>query len=118
MDIPDKMILTKRFVIQTILGVIKLLGTLIHHRNNSPVSSVFTHLFVRLISYQIYDYNLSLNQLLKLNDVIQLGLNSDIKTLALASINRYYVTEYSSFFKKKLMLKWQCDQSYKSIIMN
>lgn len=52
MGMTDKMMLMRRFFIETIFSSLKSLGTLIHSRHRSPVNA-FAHIISALIAYQI-----------------------------------------------------------------
>ncbi len=49
--VKDKLMLTKRSLVETIFSSMKCLGTLIHTRHRCPVNA-FTHLLAGLVSYQ------------------------------------------------------------------
>ena len=66
MDMTDKIMLMKRYFIETIFSSIKSLNTFVHHRHRSS-SNAFVHLFAALIHYQIRTDKPSLHQLLALN---------------------------------------------------
>jgi len=52
MEMTDKMMLMRRFFVETIFSSMKSLDTLIHHRHRCPVNA-FAHLFAGLINYQL-----------------------------------------------------------------
>lgn len=63
MDMGDKIMLKKRYFIETVFSSMKSLNTLIHHRHRSPINA-FAHLFAGLINYQIRDDKPSLHPFL------------------------------------------------------
>lgn len=60
LGVQDKMMLMKRFFIETVFSSMKCLGTLIHHRHRHPINA-FAHLFAALIHYQLRTDKPSLN---------------------------------------------------------
>ena len=64
MEITDKLMLMKRYFIESIFSLMKSLGTLIHHRHRSPVNA-FSHLIAGLINYQLRDDKPNLNWITK-----------------------------------------------------
>lgn len=52
MEMADKMMLMRRFFVETIFSSMKSLQTLIHHRHRCPLNA-FVHLFAGLINYQL-----------------------------------------------------------------
>jgi len=65
METGDKLMLMKRFFVETIFSSMKSLNTLIHHRHRSSFNA-FVHLFAGLIHYQMRTDKPSLEQLLSL----------------------------------------------------
>jgi len=65
METADKLMLMKRFFVETIFSSMKSLNTLIHHRHRSSFNA-FVHLFAGLIHYQMRTDKPSLEQLLSL----------------------------------------------------
>ena len=66
MSIQDKLMLMKRFFVETIFSSIKSLGTLIHHRHRCPINA-FSHIIAGLINYQLRSDKPTLNWVVKLN---------------------------------------------------
>jgi len=66
MDTADKLMLMKRYFIETIFSSLKSLNTLIHHRHRSPINAL-AHLIAGLINYQLRTDKPSLHTILKLN---------------------------------------------------
>lgn len=66
MKLDDKIMLMKRYFIESIFSSIKSLRTLIHHRHRSPINA-FTHLIAGLIIYQLRDDKPTLNWIVKLH---------------------------------------------------
>jgi hypothetical protein len=66
MDTTDKLMLMRRFFIETIFSSLKSVNTLIHTRHRSPINA-FAHLIAGLINYQIRTDKPSLETMLKLN---------------------------------------------------
>ena len=60
MDMTDKLMLMKRYFIESIFSSIKSLGTLIHHRHRSAVNA-FSHLIAGLVHYQLRQDKPNLN---------------------------------------------------------
>jgi hypothetical protein len=54
METKDKLMLMKRYFIESIFSSMTSLNTLIHHRHRSPVNA-FSHLIAGLINYQLRD---------------------------------------------------------------
>jgi len=52
MKMADKLMLLRRFFVETIFSSMKSLGVLIHHRHRCPINA-FAHLFAGLINYQL-----------------------------------------------------------------
>lgn len=51
MLVQDKLMLKKRYLVETIFSSMKSLGTLIHHRHRCPINA-FSHLLAGLVNYQ------------------------------------------------------------------
>ena len=66
MNMADKLMLMRRFFIETIFSSLKSVNTLIHTRHRSPVNA-FAHLIAGLVSYQLRTDKPSLDNILKLN---------------------------------------------------
>ena len=65
MNMTDKIMLKKRYFIETVFSSMKSLNTLIHTRHRSPINA-FSHLFAGLINYQIRDDKPSLHSFMKI----------------------------------------------------
>lgn len=66
MSTQDKLMLMKRFFVETIFSSMKSLNTLIHHRHRSPINT-FAHIIAGLINDQLRPNKPTLNWIVKLN---------------------------------------------------
>jgi len=66
MDMTDKLMLMRRFFIETIFSSLKSVNTLIHTRHRNPFNA-FVHLISGLVNYQLRTDKPSLESALKLN---------------------------------------------------
>jgi hypothetical protein len=66
MDMTDKLMLMRRFFIETIFSSLKSVNTLIHTRHRSLINA-FAHLIAGLVNYQLRTDKPSLDNILKLN---------------------------------------------------
>ena len=64
MEIADKLMLMRRFFIETIFSSLKSLNILIHHRHRCVINA-FSHLLAGFINYQLRDDKPSLHSLVK-----------------------------------------------------
>ena len=64
-DTADKMMLMKRFFVETIFSPIKSLNRLIHDRYRRSINA-FVHLFLGLINYQLREDKPSLDRFTKI----------------------------------------------------
>jgi hypothetical protein len=63
MDVTDKLMLMRRFFIETIFSSLKSVNTLIHTRHRNPLNA-FVHLIAGLVNYQLRTDKPSLQTLL------------------------------------------------------
>ena len=63
MDVTDKLMLMRRFFIETIFSSLKSVNTLIHTRHRNPLNA-FVHLIAGLVNYQLRTDKPSLETLL------------------------------------------------------